>query len=271
MSAPSSAVYVGRVVHKRLRPKPHAFAYKVFALALDLDEIAGDDVGSRLFRCNRPGLLSFHDADHGCGDGRPIAQHIRAILDDAGLAGAGRRIVLLCYPRLFGYVFNPLSVFFCYGAEQRLGAVVYEVSNTFRERTSYVIPVAPDERQRIVRQACAKRMYVSPFTAPVASYGFHVSPPADEVVVAVTLRDPDGPLLKTHFRGDRRPLTDRTLAAMLLGHPLMTIKVMGGIHYEAARLWLKGVPVVRRHASAKYSVAIVGADEQSHADEGKRS
>jgi uncharacterized protein len=261
MSSLASAVFAGRIVHKRLKPKPHAFAYKVFTLALDLDEIERAAVGLKLFGHNRRAPVGWHDADHGRGDGGSVAAHIRATLRDAGMACAGARIVLVCYPRLLGFVFNPLSVYFCYDRDERLRAVVYEVTNTFGERTSYVIAVANSNAQS-VRQVCAKQMYVSPFTSAAAGYLFNVSPPADDLLIGVAVRDADGPVLKTHFRGRRLPLTDRTLAAMLVRHPLMTVKVLGGIHLQAARLWLKGVPIVKHHAAPAYSVAVIPAPQQ---------
>jgi uncharacterized protein len=257
----SSGVYVGHVVHKRLAPRPHAFTYRVFALALDVDRIDAFAANLRLFDRNRRSLISFFDADHGAGDAPkaacvPVAEHIRNVLADAGFAHSAERIVLLCYPRLLGFVFNPLSVYFCYDRSNVLTTVVYEVANTFGERTSYVIPVAPDG-SRNVHQVCAKSMYVSPFISRNAQYSFHLTPPGDHVVVGVAVRGADGPVLKTHFRGERLPLTDRTLAAMVARHPLMTMKVVGAIHFEAARLWLKGVPLVKRHTSARHSVSVI--------------
>jgi uncharacterized protein len=254
----TSSIYAGHVVHKRLAPRQHAFTYRVFALALDVDEISRIAEVSRFFGRNRRQLISFYDCDHGDGDGTPVSTHIRSTLADAGLDNACERIVLLCYPRIFGFVFNPLSVYFCYGSTDSLKAVVYEVSNTFRERTSYVIPVdASAVAPGGVHQNCAKEMYVSPFTPRVGEYGFHVSPPSDQVVVGVSLRDADGPLLKTHFRGGRITLTDRSLAQMVWRHPLMTAKVVGGIHVEAARLWLKGVPIVKRHTSGRHTISVI--------------
>lgn len=259
-----SGIYAGHVVHKRLSPCAHGFKYKVFALALDLDEVESLSDCLRLFSYNRFGVTSFFDADHGRGDGRTAAAHIRSTLADAGFAEAGARVVLVCYPRILGFVFNPLSVYFCYEAEGRLAVIVYEVTNTFAERTSYVIPVGGNGA--IVRQACAKRMYVSPFTEPQASYGFHVVPPEDSVVIGVNLRDAGGPVLKTHFRGERLPLTNRNLAAVLARHPLMTLKVVAAIHVEAARLWMKRVPLARRHVSPGYSVSVVRpVEELAHA------
>ncbi len=264
MTAFTSAIYAGQVVHKRLKPHQHAFAYRVFALALDVDEISNLAMRLRMFGHNKRNLISFYDNDYGRGDGRSVATHIRSLLADVGLSAAGERVVLLCYPRLFGFVFNPLSVYFCYNSAGQIQAVVYEVSNTFRERTSYVIPVALTDSER-VHQVCAKEMYVSPFTPRAAQYSFHVTPPDDQVVVGVALRDGNGPLLKTHFRGERLPLTDRAIASMVARHPLMTAKVVGGIHFEAARLWLKGVPLVKRHISGRHTIVSLAQPSPSPA------
>ena len=265
MTGFASSIFAGHVVHKRLTPKQHAFSYKVFSLCLDVDEIDLLSSELRLFSRNRRNVLSFYDADHGAGDGSPVAEYIRKTLAAAGLGQATDRITVLCYPRVLGFVFNPLSVFFCYDAGDRLGAIVYEVSNTFHERVSYVIPV-DQAGSAVVRQVCAKDMYVSPFTQKTGRYDFHVLPPGkdegDAVVVGISLRDASGPVLKTHFRGLQYAMSDRTLGLMLVRHPLMTIKVVAAIHMEAARLWLKGVPLVRRQVSPPNHVTIVAPDSQ---------
>lgn len=258
MSAPNSCAYVGTVVHKRLVPTRHAFSYRVFSLALDVDEIDHLDRNLRLFSRNRWNLLSLHDSDHGCRDGMPVGEHVRAILRDAGLEPACARITLLCYPRLYGFVFNPLSVYFCYRRDGCLGAIVYEVSNTVGERKSYVIPVSRDDGG-VVAQSCAKEMYVSPFTSPSGRYEFHVLRPGNEVVVGVDFRSAEGPVLKTHFRGQRWNLSDGTIVGLISRHPLMTLKVVAAIHFEALRLWLKRVPLAERRRSSAYSYTVPGA------------
>ncbi|HRD76924.1 MAG TPA: DUF1365 domain-containing protein [Hyphomicrobiaceae bacterium] len=257
MTASGSAIFEGTVVHKRLSPKPHAFAYRVFTLCLDLDEIASLDRELRLFSVNRRNVVSFWDSDLGPGGPEAAAEKARALLDHCGLGVYGARIELVCYPRLLGYVFNPLSVYFCRNSDGRLGAVVYEVSNTFSERKSYVIPI--EGESGIISQQCVKDMYVSPFTKAAGSYGFHCVAPSERVVIGVNFREAGRPVLKTHFAGVRRPLSDRALLSAVTRHPLMTMKVMAAIHFEAARLWAKGVPVVTRHASPAYSYTRVNS------------
>jgi DUF1365 family protein len=188
----------------------------------------------------------------------PVGTHVRAILCDAGLAPACARITLLCYPRLLGFVFNPLSVYFCHRQDGCLGAVVYEVSNTVGERKSYVIPVSQDDGG-VVAQSCVKEMYVSPFTSPSGLYEFHVLRPGDQVVVGVDFRSADGPVLKTHFRGQRWSLSDGTIVRLVARHPLMTLKVVAAIHFEALRLWLKRVPLAERRRSPAYSYTVAGS------------
>ena len=218
-----------------------------------IDELARS---LRLFSRNHWNLLSFHDRDHGNRDGTPVASHVRALLRVAGLEHAGARITLLCYPRLLGFVFNPLSVYFCYRQDGPLGAIVYEVSNTFHERKSYVIPVARDEGG-VVSQSCAKEMYVSPFMNRNGRYEFRVQPPGERVVVGINFSDDNGPVLKTHFHGKRQKLSDWSIAGLVARHPLMTFKVVVAVHIQAARLWLKGVPLVERHVSPEYSFTVV--------------
>ncbi|MBS0242132.1 MAG: DUF1365 domain-containing protein [Proteobacteria bacterium] len=265
MTALASCAYEGTVVHKRLAPRQHGFAYRVFALCLDLDELTTIDRELRVFSHNRRNLLSLRDRDLGAEGPEPVADKARRLLARCGLSEFASRIELLCYPRLLGYVFNPLSVYFCRDANGDVGAVIYEVSNTFSERKSYVIPVLGSATS--ISQSCAKEMYVSPFTGASGSYGFHCIAPAESVVVGVNFREGATPVLKTHFRGDRRPLTDQSLIGLVARHPMMTLKIIGAIHVEAARLWAKGVPLVPRHTSPAYSFTNVDSRSRnsSHA------
>lgn len=260
---PTSRLYEGTVVHKRLRPKPHALSYRVFTMLLDVDEIETLSGRTWLFSRNRWNAVSFHDADHGDGSPTPVAVKARATLAAAGLAAAGHRIALLAYPRILGYGFNPISVYYGFEASGRLGAVIYEVNNTFGERRSYVVAVeagtgSPVGKAQVVHaHGCAKQLYVSPFTDMAGSYAFRLTEPGDNLVLGVSLRDADGPILKTHFRGAAHALSDARLAWLLLTRPLLTLKVTAAIHYEALRLWLKGVPLTTRPPAPVYAVTHV--------------
>jgi DUF1365 family protein len=234
-----SALYEGWVMHRRVRPRHHRFKYRVFAMLLDLDELPGLDKRLSLFSWNRRGLFSFHDRDHG--DGRGLKLWLDEMLARADLSADGSRQVL-CYPRILGYVFNPLSVWFCRDAAGALKAVVYEVHNTYDERHAYVLPV---EDEKLVRHGCAKDFYVSPFLTPDCRYNFRIRPPGEDVSIAINEDEAGQPILNASFAGERRPLTDRTLLRLLFAYPLMTVKVVLAIHFEAVRLMRKGI---RRHS-----------------------
>jgi uncharacterized protein len=242
ITASAAALYVGEVMHARLKPVGHRFSYRVASLMIDLDRLDEADQSARLFSVGRFNLFGFHEADHGPGDGSSLRAHVDRLLAEAGVARA-ERIVLLCYPRVLGYVFNPLSVYWALDGAGRTTAVVYEVRNTFGERHTYVAPVRPGEVTAAgLRQTRAKRFYVSPFMPMDQVYHFRLTPPGEGVRVRILETDADGPTLSATFVGRRRPLSDRTLAAVAAAMPLHTVKVVAGIHWEALRLWLKGAP-----------------------------
>jgi len=179
-----SSLYAGIVTHRRLRPRPHRLRYRVFWMLLDLDEIARLPASLRLFSHNRFNALSFFDADHGDGSGRPLHDQVEGHLRAAGLAPDGGAIRLFCMPRVFGYGFNPLSAYFCYQRDGSLAAILYEVHNTFRERHSYLIPVDRDAGT-VIDQRCRKRFYVSPFMDMDMNYRFRVAVPDQRIAVAI--------------------------------------------------------------------------------------
>lgn len=254
---PAGAVYCGTVVHARVRPVTHRLAYRMFSLLLDVDRIGEAAAASRLFSYNRANVFATFDRDHGPGDGTPISRHARQTFMAAGFAGDVARIWLLASPRVWGTVFNPLSVYFGMTRDGALSALIYEVNNTVGERTSYVLKAGGQAGDGVHRHGCAKAMYVSPFTPAQAQYRFQVTTPADRVTVGVGVRDEAGGLLRTHFAASREALGDRTLVSLIGRFPMQSLVVAGGIHLEALRLFLKGVPVVRRHQSPRYKVAIV--------------
>ena len=234
----NSAIYTGLVVHQRTRPRAHRLSYRVFSLLIDLDELDALRSGLRRLGINRPALLSFHEKDHG--DGGSLRDWVGAQVRKAGIAADGP-IRMLTYPRMFGYVFNPLTVYFCHGADGRLVAILYEVANTFGERHAYVLPA--DGATDTVRHECAKDFYVSPFMPMECRYNFAIRPPGDAVQVLINEDDAEGLLLTASFTGRRSELTDGALLKAVLSHPLMTLKVTAGIYLEAVKLVFKGMPV----------------------------
>ena len=250
-----SALYHGTVVHHRLRPVRHRLDYRVFSLLLDLDELPDLARRLRLFRHNRPGLISFYDRDHGPGDGRPLKPWVEAHLQAAGIA-AGGAIRVLSFPRVLGFVFNPLSVFFCYRPDGSLAAILHEVNNTFGERHCYLIP-AQTGADGLVRQTCDKVFYVSPFMTMASTYHFRIRPPADGLTLAIRQTGAEGPLLQASLVGQRQDLTDGSLLRAWARHPLMTAKVIAGIHWEALHLWRKGMRLQPRPPAPAQPVSVI--------------
>lgn len=238
----AASLFRGSVMHARLKPVGHRFRYSVFNLLIDLGRLDEADEASALFSVNGPNLISFHERDHGPRDGSSLRAHAERVLGEAGLDLAGGRVLLLCYPRILGAVFNPLSIYYAYGRDGALAAVIYEVRNTFGETHSYVAPVVAGELSAAgLRQERDKRFYVSPFNGMAMRYAFRLRPPTDEIAVRILETDSGGPLLSATFHGRRKPLTTLSLLSAWLAVPLLTAKVVGGIHWEALRLWLKGM------------------------------
>jgi DUF1365 family protein len=240
----ASGLYVGHVVHRRLRPRTHRLRYRLFSLLLDLDEI--DELGQRLrlFSRGRFNLFAFHDRDHGAGTTEPLRAQVEHHLREAGIEADGGAIRLLTMPRILGYAFNPISVYFCHRRDGALAAILYEVNNTFGQRHSYLLPVAAGATSPI-RQQTPKRFHVSPFMAMDMDYAFRVVPPGERLAITIVGSDTDGPIITAALATARRPLTDAALAHAFVSHPLLTLKVVAAIGWEAIKLWRKRVPVYR--------------------------
>lgn len=246
-------LYPGDVMHARMKPKPHRFAYKVFCLLIDLDRLDAAHTMSPLFSVGRFNLLSFNESDHGPCHRDPPQGHLRDYVDqllaEAGLDAAHGRVLLLCYPRLLGFAFNPISVYFIYDRAGEPVALIYEVRNTFGEMHTYVCPVLDGQLSAAgIRQERDKRFYVSPFMAQQMRYRFRILPPGERVHVRILETDPDGPILAATFTGKRQSLTSAAIVKACVTMPLMTLKVVAGIHWEAAKLWLKGIEFYNRPA-----------------------
>ncbi len=240
-----NALYTGRVAHNR--PGRHRLAYSIFMLALDLDEL--DTLRElKLLRHNRAGLFALFDRDHGARIDAPLKPQIETKLREAGISWTGGRIVLLTMPRLFNYVFNPLSVYFCWRRDGELAAIVHEVANTFGEWHFYVLRPSTNDAGEVT-QSCTKDFFVSPFLEHDLRYEFRITPPERTASVAMVVWRGQEVALTASFSGSRRDLTDAELMRAWLGNPLMTLKVVAGIHWEAFKMLLKGIRFLGRSGS----------------------
>jgi DUF1365 family protein len=260
------ALYFGDVMHARLKPIAHRFSYRVMSLLIDLDRLMEAGRQSPLFGVNRTALYSFCEEDHGQRDGSSLRAYTERCAAEHGIDLKGGRVLLLCYPRLMGYAFNPLSAYFCYRADGRLALIIYEVRNTFGDIHPYVLPVRAGEISDAgVRQQQDKLFYVSPFIEMAMRYYFRVSPPSDNVKLRILETDREGPLLAATFNGRRRALTSAALLRSFFSLPLLTFKIIAAIHWEAFRLWLKGARLVPRYNAAQVAsgLATSGCNDYS--------
>lgn len=259
-SSLDSCIFTGHVMHHRLKPRQHNFRYRTFSLCLDLDEL--DRITTlKWLSVNRFNLFSFFDKDHGNGQGS-LREHINQLLCQRGYASASAHIKLVCYPRILGYVFNPLSVYFCYDKHHQLQVILYEVTNTFHQRHTYLLPVNSSEK---LCQSIAKQMYVSPFMPLESRYQFHIRPPQQDLRITINQFDQDEQQLFTaSFSGRHQPLTDNTLGRLFLSHPLMTLKVIAGIHWEALQLWRKKLRLQPRQKGRRNSISWYDHNGEHH-------
>jgi DUF1365 family protein len=239
-----SALYVGTVAHDRRHGPRHQFRYPLYMHLLDLEELPAVARTLRLFGHNRARPVSFRDADHLGDRGRPVAENLRAWVETRGVEWPGGRVTLLTHCRVFGYVFNPVSFFYLHDRTGQLAAIVAEVNNTFGERHCYLLGPSTEVSSTSTRRAWRdkKVFHVSPFFSLDGSYRFEMSAPGDDVFARIDLTVAGALRFRATLALERVPLDDRALARMLIRYPLMTARIMGAIHWEALKLWRKGVP-----------------------------
>lgn len=239
---PSSCLYVGEVMHRRLRPVGHRFVYRVVSMLVDVDALPELDRRLWLFAHNRFGLFALRDRDHGPRDGSPLRPWVEAACARFGVELGGGRIFLHCFPRVLGLGFDPLSTYWCYGADGALRVILYEVKNTFGDQHVYLVPIdAPPAQGGPMRHARDKIFHVSPFIGMEARYAFRIHEPGERLSIAINETGPQGGILVATHRGERRTLDDRGLLRAFLAFPFLPLKILGGIHWEALKLWRKGV------------------------------
>jgi DUF1365 family protein len=245
----NSAVYVGTVMHRRFLPTAHRFAYGVYYLWLDLGELEELDRTVAGFGHNRRAPFAFWDRDHGPRDGSPLRPWLDAYLREAGIDLEGGPVRILTMPRILGHAFNPISVWLGYGPAGDLRAVLYEVSNTFGQWHHHLAEVDALDPAGNARHMFDKELFVSPFIDQDATYEFRVRPPDERAALVVREHVPAGHVLTATFVATRRDLDRWALWRAFATHPMVTLKVIGGVHWEALRLWRKGAPF-RRHGPA---------------------
>jgi DUF1365 family protein len=249
-----SALYFGKVMHRRHRPRPHKLRHDVFWMLLDLDDVDALDRHLTLFSHNRFNVFSIYDTDHGDGSATPLRAQIGRHLAAGGIEA--EKIFLLCMPRTLGYSFNPLSIYFCLAANGEINAILYEVHNTFGERHSYLAPTAGQAQP--FEHSCEKEFYVSPFMGMQLTYAFRVAIDGPHVAVTIRGADNKGPMIDASLAGSHAALTDGSLLRAMFAYPLVTLKVIAAIHWHALRMLLKGYRIAPRPKPPRDSVSVIG-------------
>lgn len=256
MSPDSLCVYRSQVMHQRLFDTAYRFRYRVFSMLLDIDQLDAAHSASAIFSRNRFNLLGFYDRDHLPDGERDLRTWAERVLADGGIDGdiirSGLRIRLLCFPRVLGVVFNPLSLWFCESADGAPVAVIAEVRNTFGERHCYLLKPGHGEDRSAgdsdwpLRDSHAKDFHVSPFIGMQARYAFRLSRPDDRLRVVIREYQNDRLMLVATQTGRRRAFTTSVLLRELLRVPFQTLKVLAAIHWHALKIWSRGARFYRK-------------------------
>ncbi len=248
----TSSIYNGTVIHKRFKPKIHSFKYRVFSLLIDLSELGTLEKKISFFSYNSFNLVSFFDRDHGNRDGSSLIEWVKKNLKENKIPFDDIDIRLLCYPRILGYVFNPLSVFYVYEKSGNLISILYEVKNTFGEQHTYIFKV---ENKNFLQHNCTKKFHVSPFIEMNCNYFFRILKPGDKISVIIDQYQFDEKILYASQDGKRADFTSIELIKSYLKHPLMTFKIISAIHFEAFKLWAKGIKFIKKKLKIKNNIS----------------
>ena len=248
-----TCIYKGFVTHRRFKPLRHYFSYKTFSILFNLTELEDLHKKISIFSFNKFNVFSFYNKDHGSRDGNDLTAWVKINLKKYNLNFNVSKIKLLCFPRVFGYVFNPLSIFYCYDGNV-LKAILYEVKNTFNEQHTYVFPV--NNSSKIITQQCNKKFYVSPFIKMDTFYNFRLTEPDENIRILIKQTDKIVKVLVACQVGKKQTLSVKQLLINFFTHPMMTFKIMISIHYEALRLWKKGAIFRKRKFKIKNNISL---------------
>ena len=248
----TSSIYNGNVIHKRFVPKIHHFRYSVFSLLIDLSELDYLNKKINFFSCNKFNLISFYEKDHGNRDGSSLIMWVKKNLEDNNIDSKNIKVKLLCYPRILGYVFNPLSVFYIYDINEKIICILYEVKNTFGEQHTYVFKI--DNDQNHYQHNCSKKFHVSPFIEMNCKYFFRLLKPGQKISVIIDQYQSGEKILYASQDGLRVDFTTKELIKSYLKHPLMTLKIISAIHFEAFKLWAKGIKFIKKKLKIKNNI-----------------
>ena len=247
----NSCIYNGVVTHTRFKPVKHFLKYRTFSLFLDLDEIKKLAQSISIFSYNRFNIFSFYDTDHGLRDGSSLKDWVLSNLKKFNVSDKIDTVKLLCYPRIFGYVFNPLSIFYCY-ENNSLRAIFYEVKNTFNEQHTYIFKVKDNNK---IDQKCKKKFYVSPFMDMDTFYNFKLLNPNEKLSISIKQTDKEDVVLTAVQTGERKEFTFKQLILNFFRYPLMSVKIISAIHFEALLLWKKGAIYRKRDKKIKNNLS----------------
>lgn len=237
----NTVLYSGVVRHSRTRPVEHQLKYRVFYGLWDVDELDQVAGRTRLFSVDRFNVTSLRRSDYGDGTGN-LRGWAERLFEVAGLDRPPDRIALLSHPRVFGYAFNPISVWYAFGIGGELVGIIHEVRNTFGDKHSYAMVLSEAD----TGHSFEKKLHVSPFNDMESTYTFRLNSPSSRLTFSIAQADRQGVFLRAGLGLSRRPLSDRHIVNLLFTHPLLTFKVIAGIHWEALKLWRKGAKFYRR-------------------------
>lgn len=236
-------LFEGKVMHRRISPVRHRFAYRIAMLLLDIDTIDTSTRNLRLFSYNKPGLFAFYDCDHGARNGDLLRPWVEQQLQMHDIKVDGGQVMLLSLPRMLGFAFNPLSIFYCFDQTGKLAAVIYEVKNTFGEQHAYVCPLnVAGQEIGVHTHEKRKAFFVSPFISMCARYRFRITVPGDTLNVLIREFENSKEIMSATLTTHQTLLSDMALARIFLKYPLLTWKVPLAIHWQAMRLWIKKAP-----------------------------